>query len=191
MPRQRFACLFDTDACTIDQIQLAVLTQQVVQVQVFLPQTLAVHLPDGSQSLGKYGHLFISQHRQRRDCIPGIAQALSALQVLEQQPAPLTFLQAIGQQLRRGQALFSQQTHPGQLALKVARSLVADHHLGQHGTPAPHPGTDITLARQYPQQGQQLQLRRPCCVGQFDTQRQAWRTASLQQFGQTHQRPPF
>jgi len=135
--------------------------------------------------------LFVSQYRQRRNGIPGITQAVRALKKLEQQPATLTFLQAIGQQLRRGQALLSQQAHPVQLALKVARRLGTHHQLGQHGTPAPHPGADIALARQDSQQAQQLQLRRPGRVGQFNAQWQARRTARLLQFGQTHQRAPL
>ena len=47
LSRQRFTRLFDTNARAVDQVQLAALAQQVVQVQVFLPQALEVHLADG------------------------------------------------------------------------------------------------------------------------------------------------
>ena len=191
LPRQRFTRLFDANARTVDQVQFGALTQQVVQVQIFLPQALEMHLANGCQRLAQYRHLLVRQYRQRRHRSPGIAQAVGTFKKLEQQPAALAFLQAIGQQLRGGQPLLCQQAHTIQLTLKVTRRLAAHHQFGQYGTPAPYPGADITLPRQYSQQGQQLQLRRTGGVGQFDTQRQARRTAGLLQFGQTHQRDPF
>ena len=100
------------------------------------------------------------------DLFPGIPQALGAFEEIEQQPAALAFLQAIGQQLRRGQALIGEQAHAVQFTLKMPRRLAADQQLGQHRTAAPDAGADITLPRQHPQQAQQLQLGGAGGIGQ-------------------------
>ena len=165
---QRLACLFDANTRTVDQIQLAVLTQQVVQVQVFLPEPLEVHLPDRAQRLCQYVLLLICQDRQTLHRFPGHIQALGVFQKLEQQPAALAFLQTVGQQQGRGQPLLGQQTHAIELALKIARSFRAHHQLGQHRTPAPDTGADIALARQHAQQCQQLQPGGPGGVLQLN-----------------------
>ena len=157
-------------------------------MQVFLPQPLAMHLADRAQRFGQHGCLLIGQHRQVFDLFPGIPQAFGALKEIEQQPAALAFLQAIGQQQWRGQALIGEQAHAVQLTLKMPRGFAADQQFGQHRTAAPDTGTDITLPRQNPQQAQQLQIGGPGGIGQRNTQRQARAAASVFQFGQTHQR---
>ena len=83
-PGQWFACLFDADPCTIDQVQRAVVAQQVVQVQVLLPQAFEVHLADGRQRLSQHRLLLVCQHRQVLHRTPGFAEALRAVQKLKQ-----------------------------------------------------------------------------------------------------------
>ena len=154
LSRQRLARLFDANPRTVDQIQFAVVTQQVVQVQVLLPEPLEVHLPDRTQGLCQNSLLLIGQYRQSLHGFPGHIEALGVFQKFEQQPAALAFLQTVGQQQRGGQALIGQQTHAIEFTLKIARGFRADHQLGQYRTPAPDTGADIALARQYTQQGQ-------------------------------------
>ncbi|MNG28927.1 hypothetical protein D3C84_1142700 [compost metagenome] len=55
LPRERLAWRFAADTGAIDQIQSIALAQQVVQVQVFLPQTFAMHLTDRAQGLRQNG----------------------------------------------------------------------------------------------------------------------------------------
>ncbi|MNV92413.1 hypothetical protein D3C71_1870110 [compost metagenome] len=61
--RQLLAGRLGLDAGTVDQVQLAAVAQQVVQVQVFLPQAFAVHLRHGSEGLAEHHVLLVSQHR--------------------------------------------------------------------------------------------------------------------------------
>ncbi|MNG01181.1 hypothetical protein D3C84_841480 [compost metagenome] len=135
-------------------------------MQVFLPQPFAVHLADRAQRLGQHRPLPIREHRQVLDLFPGIPQALGTFKEIEQQPAALAVLQAVGQQLRRGQTLSGEQAHTVQLTLEMPGRLGADQQLGQHRTATPDTGADITLARQHPQQAQQLQLGRAGGIGQ-------------------------
>ena len=81
--RQWLASLFDANAGAINQVQLAVLAQQVVQVQVFLPQALGVHLRNRAQRFGEHRGLLIGQRRQVFDSLPGIGQAFGALDEFE------------------------------------------------------------------------------------------------------------
>ncbi|MNL24392.1 hypothetical protein D3C87_1458230 [compost metagenome] len=98
--------------------------------------------------------------------LPRIAEAFSAFQKLEQQPATLAVLEAIGQQQRCGQALSSEQAHAVQLTLKMPRSLAAHQQFCQHRPATPDTRTDVTLPRQHPQQAEQLQIGRPGSIGQ-------------------------
>ncbi|MNN46701.1 hypothetical protein D3C81_1610930 [compost metagenome] len=82
--RQRFAEGFGFDPSTIDQVQLAAMAQQVVQVQVFLPQAFGMHLPDCRQRFSEHQLLLIGQRRQGFDCGPGIGQALRVFEEFEQ-----------------------------------------------------------------------------------------------------------
>ncbi|MNH19417.1 hypothetical protein D3C72_1512990 [compost metagenome] len=61
--RQWLAQRFSLDPGAINQVQLAVVTQQVVQVQVFLPQALGVHMSNGGQCFTEHSLLFIGQWR--------------------------------------------------------------------------------------------------------------------------------
>ncbi|MNI73597.1 hypothetical protein D3C73_1296170 [compost metagenome] len=108
------------------------------------------------------------------------------LKEIKQQPATLAVFQAVGQQLRRGQALVGKSAHAVQFTLKMPCSLAADQQLGQHRPATPDTGTDITLPRQYPQQAQQLQIGGTGGIGQRNAQRQSRMAASGFQFGQTH-----
>ena len=90
---------------------------------------------------------------------------MGAVEVVEQQPTAAVLL-AVSQQLRSVQALLGKQTRTLHFTLKMPRSLAAHQQLGQHRPPAPDPGPHITLARQYPQQAEQLQISRPRGVGQ-------------------------
>ncbi|MNZ41717.1 hypothetical protein D3C78_592730 [compost metagenome] len=170
--RQLLARRFGLDAGAIDQVQLAAVAQQVVQVQIFLPEALGVHLRHCGQGFAQHQVLFVGQHRQVRHLVPGIGQAFGAVEELEQQPATLTFLEPVGKQLWRCQALFGQQLHTLQLTLKMARSIAAYQQLGQHRRTSPYTGTDIALARQYAQQAEQLQFGVASGVGQADRERQ-------------------
>jgi len=152
-------------------------------VQVFLPQALGMHAGDRVQRFGEHSGLLIGQRRQAFDRLPGIGQAFGAVDKLKQQPAALAFLQTVGQQQRRGQALFGQQAHAVELTLKMPRRLAAHQQLGQHRATAPDTGAHIALARQHAQQAEQLQLTRACGVRQFDGQRQAWAAPGLLQRG--------
>jgi len=70
----------------------------------------------------------------------------------------------------------------------MPRRFTANQQFGQHRPAAPDAGAHITLPWQHPQQAQQLQLRRPRGIGQWNAQRQVWAAAGVFQFGQTHQR---
>ncbi len=117
------------------------MAQQVVQVQVFLPKALSVHVRDSRERFAQHQVLFVGQHRQAFHRRPGIGQALSAVEEFEEQPAALAFLEAVGQQLRCGQAMFGQQFHTLQFALEMPGGVAAHQQLGQHRiprhTPAP------------------------------------------------------
>ncbi|MNL27410.1 hypothetical protein D3C87_1490010 [compost metagenome] len=154
LARQRFASRLDTDARAIDQIQPAALAQQIVQMQVFLPQAFAVQLTNRAQCIGQDRRLLIRQQGQLLDLLPGLPQALGAFKVIKQQPAALAFFQAVGQQLRRGQALGGEQTHAIQFTLKMPCSLATNQQFGQYRPTAPDSGADITLPGQDPQQAQ-------------------------------------
>ncbi|MNS77894.1 hypothetical protein D3C72_1114860 [compost metagenome] len=166
LPRQRLAWRFGADSGAIDQIQTIALAEQVVQVQVFLPQAFAVHLADRAQGFRQHRRLLIGQHRQVIDLLPGITEAGGVFQKLEQQPTALAVLEPISQQQRCGQALRRQQAHAIQLPLKMPRRFGADQQFGQHRTTTPDTGPDISLSGQHAQQTQQLQIRRPGSIGQ-------------------------
>ncbi|MNO55777.1 hypothetical protein D3C76_462750 [compost metagenome] len=183
LPGQRLTSCLAADTCAIDQVQATTLTQQIVQVQVFLPQALAMHLSDRAQRLGQHRPLPIGQYGLLLHLLPGVAQAFGMLKEIKQQPATLAVLQAIGQQLRRGQPLGREQAHAIEFTLKMPCSLVADQQFGQHRPATPDAGTDITLPRQHPQQAQQLQLGRAGGVGQRNAQRQNGIAACGLQFG--------
>ncbi len=89
--------VFPPDARTVDQVQLAGMAQQVVQVQVFLPKALGVHVRHSRERFAQYQVLLVRQHWQVFHCGPGIGQALGTVKELEQQPAALAFLEAVGQ----------------------------------------------------------------------------------------------
>ncbi|MNZ56149.1 hypothetical protein D3C78_740890 [compost metagenome] len=167
------------------------MAQQVVQVQVVLPQALGVHLRHRRQGFAEHQVLFIGQRRQGFDFSPGIGQAHGVFEKLEQQPTALAFAQTIGQQQRRGQALGGQQPRTLQLTLKMPGSTAADQQFGQYRLAAPDPGANITLARQHPQQAEQLQLGTAGGVGQADVQGQIRAAPGILEFRQTHQRASF
>ena len=73
------------------------MTQQIVQVQIFLPESFAMQPTDRIQRFGQNSGLLIGQRRQRLDLGPGITEALGTLEKFEQQPATLAVLQPIGQ----------------------------------------------------------------------------------------------
>ncbi|MNL00653.1 hypothetical protein D3C87_1210920 [compost metagenome] len=183
LPGQRLARCLAADTCAIDQVQATALAQQIVQVQVFLPQALAMHLTDRTQRLGQHRALPIGQYGLLFNLLPGVAQAFGMLKEIKQQPATLAILQTISQQLRRGQPLSREQAHAVQLTLKMPCGLAANEQFGQHRPATPDAGTDITLPRQHPQQAQQLQLGGAGGVGQRNVQRQAWGAAGRLQFG--------
>ncbi|RMR97212.1 hypothetical protein ALP75_201028 [Pseudomonas syringae pv. actinidiae] len=74
LPRQRFAGLLGTNARPVNQVQPPVMAQQIVQVQVFLPQAFGVLLSDGGQRLAEHQLLLVGQRRQFLNLGPGIAQ---------------------------------------------------------------------------------------------------------------------
>ena len=78
--------------------------------------------------------------------------------------------------------------HALQLALKMPWRLAPDQQFGQHRTAAPDAGTDVTLARQHPQQAQQLQVRSARRVRQCHAQWQLRSASDTGQLGQLHQR---
>ena len=186
--RQRLAWGFGLDTGPVDQVQLTVVTQQVVQVQVFLPKALGMHLRHRSQCLAQHLLLLVCQQRQVLHFGPGVGQAEGTLKKLEQQPAALALAQAICQKPRRGQPLPGKQAHALQLTLKVPRSAVAHQQLGQYGLATPDPGTDIALPRQHPQQREQLQIGSTGCIGQGNAQWQRRATSGALEFRQLHQR---
>ncbi|MNS70478.1 hypothetical protein D3C72_1038220 [compost metagenome] len=167
------------------------MAQQVVQVQVFLPQAPGVHVRHCGERLAQHQVLLVGQYRQALHCRPGIGQAFGAVEEFEQQPAALAFLEAVGQQLGRGQALLGQQLHALQFALEMSCSVTTDQQLGQHRGTAPHAGAHIALARQHAQQAEQLQVGRAGGIGQGDAQGQRGAAPGLFQFRQTHQRASF
>ena len=138
---------FGLDAGAIDQVQLAGVAQQVVQVQVFLPQAFGVHVRHGRQRLTQHLMLRVGQHRQVFHRAPGIGQALGTVEEFEQQPATFAFPEPVGQQPGRGQPLPGQQFHALQFALEMPRRVSTHQQLGQYWRPAPHTGADIALAR--------------------------------------------
>ncbi|MNJ51338.1 hypothetical protein D3C77_466390 [compost metagenome] len=85
------------DSGTVDQVQLAALTQQVVQVQVFLPQSFGVHPSHSSQGFAEHQLLLVRERRQGFNRCPGIGQALRTFEELEQQPTAFALAQTIGQ----------------------------------------------------------------------------------------------
>ncbi|MCY1453296.1 hypothetical protein D9M71_702780 [compost metagenome] len=135
--------------------------------------------------------LLVSQHRQVFHRGPGIGQAFGAVEELEQQPAALAFLEAVGQQLGRGQALLGQQLHALQFTLEMPGSIATDQQFGQHRGAAPHAGPHVALARQHAQQAEQLQVGAASGISQGDAQGQRRVAPGLFQFRQTHQRASF
>lgn len=127
-----------------------------------------MHVRHRSERFAQHQVLLVSQHWQVFHRRPGIGQAFGTVEELEQQPATLAFLEAIGQQLRRGQTLLGQQLHALQFALEMPRSIPTDQQFGQHRGTAPDAGADIALARQHAQQAEQLQLGAASSVGQGD-----------------------
>ena len=158
LARQRLPGALNLHATAVNNVELAVMLQQVVQVQIGLPQTLTVHLRNTGQRAGQHSLLLSTQQGLVFHGTPGIPQTLGALQVFEQQPAALTVTQAVDQQLRRIQALLRELAGTVQFSLKMPRRLVADQQLGQHRTPLPLSQRHIALARQYAQQLLQLQI---------------------------------
>ncbi|MCY1173833.1 hypothetical protein D9M73_140110 [compost metagenome] len=142
-----------------------------------------MHLTDCTQRLGQHRPLSIGQYGLLLNLLPGVAQAFGMLKEIKQQPATLAVFQAVGQQLRRGQALVGKSAHAVQFTLKMPCSLAANQQLGQHRPATPDTGTDITLPRQHPQQAQQLQLGGAGGVGQRNAQRQNGSAACGLQFG--------
>ncbi|MNZ51537.1 hypothetical protein D3C78_693530 [compost metagenome] len=182
---QRPAGVFRLHAAAVDQVQALTLAQQVVQVQVGLPQAARVHPRDGAERGGEYRTLRFAEQRLRRRRTPGVPQALGAVEKFEQQPAALARREAFTQQRRRAQPLLGQQARARAFAGEVALGLGAHQQLGQHRTPLPFGATNIALPRQHAQQAVQAQLlpRR-----QLDIQRQARRAAGPGQLGQGHRR---
>ena len=189
MPGQRLARFLDTNARAIDQVKGGALTQQVVQVQVFLPDAFGVHLAHGGQGIAKHRLLLVGQRREIFHRFPNIPQALRLLQKLEQQPAALAFLQPVGQQQRRGQALFCQRLYAVALTLEMPRGFGADQQFRQHRAPAPDARADVALTGQDAQQAEQLQLGRTGRILQRDVHRQRRGATGVFQFRQTHRRP--
>ncbi|MNE64249.1 hypothetical protein D3C80_1596530 [compost metagenome] len=146
---------------------------------------------DGRQRLADHHLLGIGQRRLAFYRAPGVPQALGTVEVFEQQPAALAFLQAIDQQLRRDQSLLGQQSRTIQLALEMPGRLAADQQLGQYTLAAPVAGADIALPRQHPQQAVQTQLGRTGAVGQFQPQWQRRLTPGAAQLGKPHARASF
>ena len=119
---------------------------------------------------------------------PGVGQALGPFQKLEQQPATLTVLQAVGEQQRGSEALLGEQAHALEFALEMSRGVATHQQLGQHRPATPDGRAHITLAGQHPQQAQQLQLPRARCIRQLNTQGQRGRTPGVFELRQPHQR---
>ncbi|MNF32883.1 hypothetical protein D3C84_136840 [compost metagenome] len=184
VPRQRLAGRFTAHAAAIDHIQLSGMPQQVVQVQVGLPQTLSMQPGHQRQGLAEHGLLIIRQQRLPLDRAPGVPQTLGVIEVVEQQPAALAFAQAIGQQQRRRQALPGEQAGAVQFTLEGARRLAADQQLGQYLAPTPLGHADIALPGQHAQQTLQHQGGRSGSVRQLDRQRQLRATPGPTQFSE-------
>ena len=165
-------------------MQAAIVAQQVVQVQVGLPQAPGVQPADGVQGLAQHRLLGGGQQRLARHGAPGVPQALGAFQIVEQQPAALPSRETVSQQSRRSQALLGEQARAGQFALEMPLGLATDQQLGQHRAAAPTRQADIALPRQHPQQA----LHHQRFAIQLQRERQGRRAAGLLQFVQAHQR---
>ncbi|MCY1290287.1 hypothetical protein D9M70_394250 [compost metagenome] len=157
VPRQRRTGAFGANAAAIDHMQLVAMAQQVVQVQVFLGEAGQMQPADRRQGLAQNGLLAIGQRYVALHLAPGIPEAFSGLQVLEQQPAALPCQIAFRQQRRGVEPLVVERLDAGQLALEMPPGVAPYQQLGQHLAPLPEGHAHIALARQDPQQAQQLQ----------------------------------
>ncbi|CRQ76465.1 hypothetical protein PAERUG_E16_London_17_VIM_2_04_14_02402 [Pseudomonas aeruginosa] len=188
LSRQRLAGSFRTHAATVDEIQAAGVAQQVVQVQVVLPEALCMQLANGCQGFAEHRLLGIAQRRLGLHRTPGVTEALRRVEVVEQQPAALALLQPVGQQRRGGQPLGREQTRPFQFALEMPCGLAAHQQLGQHLAPTPFAGTDVALPGQHPQQTVQAQFGSASAIRQGHPQWQLRVAPGGLQFGQSHRR---
>lgn len=131
-----------------------------------------MQLANGRKGFAEHRSLGIVQRRPGLHGTPGVAEALRRLEVVEQQPAALAFLQSVGQQRRGGQSLGREQARPFQFALEMPCGLAAHQQLGQHLAPTPFAGTDVALPRQHPQQAVETQLGSAGAIRQGHPQRQ-------------------
>ncbi|MNC28761.1 hypothetical protein D3C75_769830 [compost metagenome] len=182
---QRLAGQLRANAAAVDQVQLAVATQQIVQVQVVLPQAARVQAADGAQRLAQYRLLRSGQQRLLGYGLPDVAEADRLINKLEQQPATLAHRQAFGQQRGGIETLLAEQTCAFQLAGVMALGPGADQQLGQHAAALPLGLADVALAGQHAQQAEQAQL----ATRQLDAQWQRRAAPGRSQLVQAHRLP--
>src|SRR5690606_35530119 len=86
-----------SDPAAIDNEQLAICAQQIIQMQIVLPQATCVHPGNQLKCVAQHVSLGIGKHCLASDRAPGIPQAFSAIEPIEQQPSTFTVLKAVVQ----------------------------------------------------------------------------------------------
>ncbi|OYW90854.1 MAG: hypothetical protein B7Z23_09160 [Pseudomonadales bacterium 32-61-5] len=134
-----------------DDEQLFACAQQIIEVQIVLPKPARVHLGYQFKCFTDYAPLGVRKHLLAGNGAPGIPEAFSFVEPVEQQPSTFAVLPTLSHQRRRRQPLGSQQAGTVALTLIMPARLGANQQLGQHRAPAPYGSTDITLPRQHAQ----------------------------------------
>ncbi|CAM5231417.1 hypothetical protein SSTU70S_02752 [Stutzerimonas stutzeri] len=110
-----------------------------------------MHLRYQLKRFAEYAPLGVRKHLLAGNGAPGIPEAFSFVEPVEQQPSTFAVLPTLSHQRRRRQPLGSQQAGTVALTLIMPARLGANQQLGQHRAPAPYGPTDITLPRQHAQ----------------------------------------
>ena len=179
---QRLADTLGLDVRRIYDQGGAVLDQQVVQVQIGLPEALGMQPRQGGEGGAKQ---FVLRRRQGwlgGHLLPELLDAGRRLDKVEQQPGALPACLAAVQQRGSRRRGGRQQATALALAGELPARALADQQLGQHPPALPAGFADIALTGQHPEQRQHFQF----ATGQFDAQRQGWRAAGPGQLLQGH-----